>query len=88
MAFSGKKAGKAGLSFWEIGGKIIPLECKDKEIRMKKTVMAFCRRNHLLGQGERILIGLSGGADSVCLFLVLLALKEELSLSLAIRVAV
>ena len=83
MVFSGKKAAKADLSFLEIGGKIIPLECKDKEIRMKKTVMAFCRRNHLLGQGERILVGLSGGADSVCLFLVLLALKEELSLSLA-----
>lgn len=50
---------------------------------MKTKVMAFCRQKRLLDQGDRVLIGLSGGADSVCLFLVLLAMKEELSLSLA-----
>lgn len=49
---------------------------------MRKKVTAFCRQKRLLDHGDRVLIGLSGGADSVCLFLVLLALQEELGLSL------
>ncbi len=35
-------------------------------------------------QGERILVGVSGGADSVCLFLLLLAVAKEWDLQLAV----
>jgi len=44
---------------------------------MEKKVAAFCRQNELLLRGDRVLVGLSGGADSVCLFLVLMAMKNE-----------
>lgn len=37
---------------------------------------------HMINPGEKVLLGLSGGADSVCLFFVLLALKEEFSFTL------
>ena len=48
---------------------------------MIKKVKAFCRQKELLREGDRVLIGLSGGADSVCLFLILMDLREEYSLS-------
>lgn len=49
---------------------------------MRKKVADFCRQNELLQKGDRVVLGLSGGADSVCLFLVLLAMKEEWDLEL------
>ncbi|MBR5375868.1 MAG: tRNA lysidine(34) synthetase TilS [Lachnospiraceae bacterium] len=38
--------------------------------------------NNMLKKGDRVTVGVSGGADSVCLIFVLLQLREELSLSL------
>ncbi len=49
---------------------------------MIDKIKAFCRRKELLHQGDRILLGLSGGADSSCLFLVLLELAMEWELTL------
>lgn len=49
---------------------------------MKSRITEFCRQKELLKQGDRILIGLSGGADSVCLFLVLSELAKEWDLEL------
>ena len=49
---------------------------------MIDKIRAFCRRKELLHQGDRILLGLSGGADSSCLFLVLLELAMEWELTL------
>lgn len=49
---------------------------------MIKKVTQFCRQEHLLEPGDGILIGLSGGADSVCLFLVLMAMRQEWDLKL------
>lgn len=48
------------------------------------TVRDFCERNHLFSRGDKVLIGLSGGADSVYLTLVLqeLAALWDLELSL------
>lgn len=45
---------------------------------MKETIL----KNHLMEQGEHIVIGLSGGPDSVCLFHILHSLKEEWELGL------
>ena len=54
----------------------------DKLFEFNNKVRAFCRQKELLTHGDRIVIGLSGGADSVCLFLVLSELKKEWDLEL------
>lgn len=41
-------------------------------------VKAYCMEQHLLNAGDRIVVGVSGGADSVCLFYVLLELCREI----------
>ena len=45
-------------------------------------IKAFCRQKELISPGDKVVIGLSGGADSVCLFLLLLDLAKELNLEL------
>ena len=35
---------------------------------MREKVRAFMEQYHMVTAGERVLLGLSGGADSVCLF--------------------
>lgn len=47
--------------------------------QVKSTLIKY----HMVQQGEHILVGLSGGADSVCLLTVLHGLKEELGLHLS-----
>lgn len=42
---------------------------------------AYIKKLHMTNPGEKILVGLSGGADSVCLFHILLALRRELDVS-------
>lgn len=44
-----------------------------------QTVLDTIRRNNLLSQGDYVLLGLSGGPDSVCLLDVLLSIKEEMN---------
>ncbi len=46
--------------------------------RVKNTILNNC----LIEKGEHIVIGLSGGPDSVCLFHILSQLKEELGIRL------
>jgi len=48
----------------------------------EKKVEAFLKKQNLLVPGDRVLIGLSGGADSTCLAVVLRELAGGLSLSL------
>lgn len=48
--------------------------------RFKETI----KRYKLINKGDKILIGVSGGADSVCLLYLLRALRKELNLSLHI----
>ena len=43
----------------------------------QEQVRAFIHANHLLQDGNRVLVALSGGADSVCLLLMLLELGYE-----------
>ena len=49
---------------------------------IEKKVLSFCRQQDMFRCGETVLLGVSGGADSVCLLTVLCALKEELGISL------
>jgi len=48
----------------------------------KDKVKAFMKQQNMLNKGDHVLIGLSGGADSVCLFHILQSLKEEYRLQL------
>lgn len=45
--------------------------------QLTEQVSAYIRKFHMIDAKEKILVGLSGGADSVCLFLVLLVLRDE-----------
>ncbi len=46
-------------------------------------IRAFIKKEQMLSHGDSVLIGLSGGADSVALLRVLLALREEYGLKLS-----
>lgn len=50
---------------------------------IEKIVNDTIEKNGLLKKGDHVIIGLSGGPDSVCLFFALLALKNELALSIS-----
>lgn len=45
---------------------------------MLHKIMALMSEFHMIEPGDSVIAGVSGGADSVCLFDVLLALKEEI----------
>lgn len=49
-----------------------------------EKIRKFIKQYQLINTGDKILIGLSGGPDSICLLYVLNALKEEFSLKLYI----
>ena len=45
----------------------------------------FIRKENMIQKGDHILAGVSGGADSVCLLVLLHSLMDELSFKLDIR---
>ncbi len=50
--------------------------------KTEEKVRQYCLSKGLLDIGDTIAVGLSGGADSVCLLFMLLALKEEFDLKI------
>ncbi len=56
------------------------MQCNTRKVR--ETVRAAIREHAMTEEGNHVLIGVSGGADSVCLLHVMNALKEEFSLTL------
>jgi len=54
----------------------------EKVFEFHNQIKAFCRQKELFAPKDRVLLGLSGGADSVCLFLVLEFLAKEWELEL------
>ena len=49
---------------------------------LKEKVLSYIRTHNMLAPGQRVVAGLSGGADSVCLLSLLADLREEYSLEL------
>ncbi|MCP1102571.1 tRNA(Ile)-lysidine synthase [Aequitasia blattaphilus] len=50
--------------------------------KQNDIVKEYIKKNKLLIKNDRVVIGLSGGPDSICLFSVLLELRKELNLTL------
>ena len=46
----------------------------------QEKVRRYIEKKQLVHQGDKIVVGISGGADSVCLFLVLMELQKEMDL--------
>ncbi len=49
---------------------------------LEQRVMAYCRAHQLFAPGDGVVLGVSGGADSVCLLFALQELRQELEISL------
>lgn len=49
---------------------------------LERRVMAYCRTYQLFEPGDGVVLGVSGGADSVCLLFALYRLRRELGISL------
>jgi tRNA(Ile)-lysidine synthase len=49
-----------------------------------KKVKATISRYHMIRQGERIIVGVSGGPDSVCLLHILNTLREDIGMELIV----
>ena len=49
---------------------------------MYQRVRAYIRRYHMLNSEDRVIAGVSGGADSICLLFMLTELAEEIGFSL------
>ena len=50
--------------------------------RILKKAEEFIQEYHMIARNDKIVAGISGGADSMCLLFVLMNLKEKLNLSL------
>ena len=49
---------------------------------MNQKIRAYVMEHHMLNQQDKVIVGVSGGADSICLLFVLLELKKEMGFSL------
>ncbi|MCI9144042.1 MAG: tRNA lysidine(34) synthetase TilS [Lachnospiraceae bacterium] len=52
--------------------------------KTEKKVFAYLEEHRMIAPGEKIVAGVSGGADSVCLLFLLLSYRERVPLSLAV----
>ena len=50
----------------------------------QEKVFAYIREHHMLQAGDRVVAGVSGGADSVCLLFLLLEWQKEVPTDIAV----
>ncbi len=55
-----------------------------KNTSTEQKVLTFIQKNKLVTRGEKLVVAVSGGADSVCLLYLLAALRKELGIQLHI----
>jgi tRNA(Ile)-lysidine synthase len=55
---------------------------ESKQLSIERRVLNFIRRHGLIKPGQKILVAVSGGADSVCLLHILNQLQDQLQISL------
>ncbi|PIP19815.1 MAG: tRNA lysidine(34) synthetase TilS [Candidatus Omnitrophica bacterium CG08_land_8_20_14_0_20_41_16] len=53
-------------------------------MNIREKIKSAIKKYNLINKGERVVIGVSGGADSVCLLYLLSSLKKELGINLHI----
>ena len=51
---------------------------------MLEEAKKFTKEHHMIEEGSRVIAGVSGGADSVCLLLLLLELQKEMTFELRV----
>ncbi|MGI6095729.1 MAG: tRNA lysidine(34) synthetase TilS [Lachnospiraceae bacterium] len=51
---------------------------------MEDRVFAWIRKYHMIRPGDRVVAGISGGADSVCLLYILLEYKKQVAFDIAV----
>ena len=51
---------------------------------MKQKIYSYIQQNQIINSGDSVLAGVSGGADSVCLFLVLTELQKSIDFELEV----
>lgn len=51
---------------------------------MENKVFSYITKEKMLKEGDKVVVGVSGGADSVCLLEILLKLKEKLKLEIVV----
>ena len=51
---------------------------------MKNKVIRFIRETHMLKPGDRVIVAVSGGADSICLLSILDQLRAVIPVSLRV----
>lgn len=67
-----------------MNGRILPEKRLGMELKMYKRVCEYVGKWQMIKKNERILVGVSGGADSVCLIHMLVQMKEEMGAELVI----
>ena len=51
---------------------------------MFQKIFDYIKENHMIEAGDKVLVGVSGGADSVCLFFLLQKLQEKIPFHLTV----
>ena len=45
---------------------------------MYQKVRAYVKEHHMLSKQDKVIVGVSGGADSICLLFMLIELQKEI----------